>query len=100
MYDIDTHGGRVKEAILAAGIALWRDHGHAAASARKIGKTVGLTHSAVLYHFGSAALLRDAIAHRAVHQQDDVIVPQLIGLRHGAVQCLSDADRQRYMRGV
>ena len=95
---LDTHGKRTKAAILATGLTLWRDDPRSV-SARGIGSALGLTHSAVLYHFGSSDGLRDAIAAEAVRMGCGVIVPQLIASRHPAVADMAAPDRARYLAG-
>lgn len=90
-----THGEKVRAAIVAAGLDLWREH-PAYVSARKVGKAIGLTHSAVLYHFGTSAALRDAVAAEAVRTGCRVVVPQLIALKHPAAAALSAAERRRF----
>lgn len=96
--DERSHGERVKAAILAAGLALWRDDA-AAVSARKIGARLDMTHSAVLYHFGDVDGLRSALAAEAVRIGDVVIVPQLIASRHPAAATLGEAERRRFLAG-
>ena len=49
------HGERSKAAIIQAALALWREKGERAVTARGIGKRVGLTHAGVLFHFGGIA---------------------------------------------
>jgi len=93
---VNLHGAKVKAAIIAAGLVLWRDD-PATLSARKIGQRVGMTHSAILYHFGSAEALRHAIAVEAVRIGDQVIVPQLITARHPAVAALTADQRAAYL---
>lgn len=93
-----THGERVKASIIEAGLALWRDD-PASVSARAIGQRVGLSHSAVLYHYGDAATLRSAVAAEAVRIGDAVIVPKLITAKHPAVDDMPGAERSRYLAG-
>lgn len=93
---LDTHGQRTKAAILATGLTMWREDSRSV-SARGIGTALGLTHSAVLYHFGSSDGLRDAIAAEAVRTGCVVIVPQLITARHAAVADMAPSDRARYL---
>lgn len=93
-----SHGERKRASILATGIALWRDD-PAKVSARRIGAQLGMTHSAVLYHFGNVEALRSAIAVEAVRVRDDVIIPQLIASRHPAAAALSATERRRYLAG-
>jgi AcrR family transcriptional regulator len=94
-----THGERTKIAILDTGMALWRDDPRSV-TARGIGNLLGLTHSAVLYHFGSSADLRDAVALEAVRTGCGTIVPQLIAARHPAVAQMGDVERRGYMLGA
>lgn len=93
-----THGEKVKALILTCGIKLWRSD-PATVSARRIGKMMDMTHSAILYHYGSADGLRMALATYAVETGDTVIVPQLIAARHPAAASLSDGERRRYLDG-
>jgi AcrR family transcriptional regulator len=94
--DDSTHGERRKAAIIEAGLALWRID-PVTVSARKIGAKLGMTHSAVLYHFDNADGLKNAIASEAVRIGDGVIVPQLIAARHPAAAGIAPADRRRYL---
>lgn len=92
------HGARVKQDILNAGVVLWRE-GAEKVTARAIGNRLKMTHSGVLYHFKSAANLKDEIARHAVATGDVVVVPKLIVANHSAVAGLSQEDRQRYLAG-
>lgn len=96
MSRVNSHGARVKAAIIATGLDLWRND-PASVSARKIGQRVGLTHSACLYHFGTAEALKDALAAEAVRLGDPVIVPQLITARHPATATLSAESRAAFL---
>lgn len=98
MGRVNSHGAKVKAAIIATGLDLWRAD-PATVSARKIGQRVGMTHSACLYHFGTAEALRAAIAAEAVRLGDPVIVPQLITARHPATASLTPAQRAAYLSG-
>lgn len=98
MVDDRSHGDRVKAAIIGEGLALWRDN-PASVSARKIGARLGMTHSAVLYHFIDVEAMKRAIAAEAVRTACPVIVPQLIAARHPAAAALSSADRRRFLAG-
>ena len=99
MGKLSLHGARVKAAIIATGLDLWRAD-PATVSARKIGQTLGLTHSAVLYHFGSVDMLKGAIAAEAVRLGDRVIVPGLIVSNHPAAAALTPAQRQGFLIGL
>ena len=98
MDDNLTHGQRVKASILAVGVELWVE-GVSNVTARQIGKVLGLTHSAVLYHFTNADGMRAAIASEAVRRGDRRVVPQLIASRHPAIEGMTADDRQRYLAG-
>jgi AcrR family transcriptional regulator len=89
-----THGDRTKAAILAAGLKLMRDD-PAALSARRIGKALGMTHSAILYHYGTSKGLVDAIAAHAIAERCPVVTRYLVAVRHPAADALSAADRRR-----
>ena len=98
MAENETHGARTKAAILATGLDLWRTDPQTV-SARGIGAMLGLTHSAILYHFGNSKALRDAIAVEAVRAGCEIIIPQLIAIKHPAVAEMAAADRARYLAG-
>lgn len=98
MRKTNSHGETVKAAIIAIGLMLWRMD-PSFVTARRIGKEVRLSHGAVLYHFGSSELMRDAIAREAVRQRDAIVVPQLIVARHHTISHLSDADKAGFMAG-
>lgn len=98
MAENETHGDRTKAAILSTGLALWRDDSRLV-SARGIGAVLGLTHSAILYHFGTSEALRDAIADEAVRTGCTIVVPQLIATKHPSVADMPQRDRARYLAG-
>lgn len=89
------HGERRKAQILEAGLQLWPD-----VSARSIAKAVGLTHSAVLYHFTSSDALKLAIAAHAVYVQCKRVVPMLIVGQHPAAANLTSAERTGFLSQV
>lgn len=96
--DDRTHGARIRDEILAAGLALWRaDPGNV--SARQIGRTIGLSHASVLYHFKGVERLRAALAQEAMRIGDPVIVPMLITAKHPAAASLSEDQRRAYLDG-
>lgn len=90
-----THGEKTKQRIVTTGLQLWPN-----VSARKIARALGLTHTAVLYHYGTSAALRDAVALHAVAVGDRAIVPQLIASRHAAAASLTAAQRAEYLAAV
>lgn len=85
----------IHKAILQAGLALWPN-----VTARGVGNMLGMTHSGVLYHCGSAAKLKDAVAAYAVQTLDPVVVPQLIVARHPAAASLPADVRAALLSGV
>jgi AcrR family transcriptional regulator len=94
-----SHGERVKARILEMGVRLWRvDPSYV--SARRIGIELGMTHSAVLYHFGHSAAMVDAIAAHAVERGESRVIVSLIGMQHKAVASMSDAARLQHMRAA
>jgi AcrR family transcriptional regulator len=95
---ITKHGSRRRTQILNTGLQLWRDD-PAKVSARGIGRALGLTHSAVLYHHGNAAALKDAIASHAIDIGDKMVVPMLIAAHHPATGRLNAMERARYLAG-
>ncbi len=94
MAEIGSHGARIKGAILSAGLALWPH-----VTARAVGARVGLTHSAVLYHFGTTDDLRAAVAAEAVRLGHAGIVPQLITANDPAAAGISPERRREYLAG-
>lgn len=90
----NSHGERRKASILQIGLQHWPD-----VSARRIAGALGMTHSAVLYHFKDIAGLRAAIAAEAVRVGDPLIVPMLIAARHPAVASMGAEQRQKYLAG-
>lgn len=95
MTAASVHGERTRQAILRTGLDLWPN-----VSARGIGKALGMSHPVCLYHFGSAAALRDAIAAEAVRTGRGDIIRQLIVTGHPAVADMDAATRQGWLAGV
>ena len=79
------HGEKVKIAILNEGCKIWADD-VSKLSARAIGKKVGLTHSAILYHFETFSKLKFAIAKYAVANDIEAVVRQLKATDHPALK--------------
>lgn len=94
-----SHGERVKLRILEMGLRLWRVN-PSYVSARRIALELGLTHSAVLYHFGHTAAMIDAIAFHCVKQGDSRVIVSLIGMQHKAVAHMSDAQRLGHIQAA
>lgn len=84
-----------KQAILKLGVTMWPD-----VSARAIARELHTAHSAVLYHFGGAAALRDAVAIEAVRVGDARVVPMLIVTGHAAAAELDAGERRRWLESA
>lgn len=93
---VNSHGARVRAAIVEAGLDLWRAD-PSSVSARQIGKKLHMTHSACLYHFGTADALKLAVAAEAVRRSDPIIVPHLIVTGHPATAELTADQRAAYL---
>lgn len=83
-----------RDKCLKAGLKLWPN-----VTAVAVGKAVGLTHSAVLYHFQNNSL-KDAVAAYAVERGDKRVMAQLIVSRHKAVKGLSAEDKREILESV
>lgn len=90
-----THGDEIKARILKAGLELWPN-----VTARAIGRHLNMSHTAILYHFGSAELLQLDVARYAVAEGDASVVVQLIASGHPAAQALKPAERKRYLASM
>lgn len=91
------HGERSKAAIIQAGLALWRENGPSAVTARGIGKKVNLSHAGVIYHFGGVGPLLDAVKREAIASGDRQIIPQLIVASDPLVADWSPELRQAWL---
>ena len=91
------HGERVRLKIIEAGMQLWANGGHFNVTARKIGESIGMTHTNILYHFKDTARLREAIAKHAVDEKNSKVIVHLIALNHSLVKGMNDAERFRHM---
>lgn len=90
------HGDRVKAEMLEVGLQLWRTH-PTLVTARAVGQRMGLTHTAVLYHWKTTGALKAAIAEHAVARRDPVVVPMLIVERHPSVAGLTADERAAFL---
>lgn len=90
------HGDRVKAEMLEVGLQLWRTHS-SLVTARAIGQRMGMTHTAVLYHWKTTGALKAAIAQHAVAVRDPVVVPMLIVERHPSVAGLTADERAAFL---
>ncbi len=85
-----------KEEILTAGLEMWA-HDRQVPTVRALAKKIGVTHSAILYHWKKVSLLQAALAVAAVTRQDPIIVPILIVMGHPAVSLMASVDRERFL---
>lgn len=83
-----------KNKILEAGLKAWKKNPDSV-TASNIGRMIGVTHAAVLYHFPKG--VKNAVAEYAVEKGDKKIITHLIALGHPAVKTMSKEDRQKYM---
>jgi AcrR family transcriptional regulator len=86
-----------KERILEAGIALWLENPKKV-NATSIGKHIGLTHGAVLYHFPNG--VKDAVAEYALLIRESRVIVQLIASNHPAVHGMSKADIRYHLNSL
>ncbi len=89
------HGDKIKSKILDAGIRVWPE-----VTARRIGRELNMTHSAVLYHFGDIKALVEAVSVHAVKVGASAVIVELIAQKHSCVVGMSQAIRQRHMKAV
>ncbi len=89
------HSDEVKKRILETGVQLWPY-----ATARAIGRELDLSHSAILYHFGSSDLLQLDVARYAVHVGNAKVIVQLLASAHPAVAEMSPRERKKYLGGL
>jgi len=87
-------GEATKLLMLETGIKLWPN-----VTARAIGRKIGLTHSAVAYHFNDGELV-DAVAAHAVETGNSKVIAQLIATNHKAVRKMSQADKMKHLSAL
>lgn len=93
------HGERRKAEILDTGLQLWRQ-GQIVPTARAIAKSLGMSHTSILYHFKDSESLKEALAGHAVRMRDPVIVPMLIAARNNAAAILTDAEKSAFLKAI
>lgn len=91
-----THGDKRRRTILEAALALWADD-PASVTVRAVARGAGLTHGAVLYHFGTVDALKADAAALAVLTGNSRVIVQLIGTRHPAVTDMDSETRHAHM---
>lgn len=87
-------GEATKLLMLETGIKLWPN-----VTARAIGRKIGLTHSAVAYHFNDGEL-KDSVAAYAVETGNSKVIAQLIATNHKAVRKMSQADKMKHLSAL
>ena len=85
-----TKGDVTKLLMLDTGVKLWPN-----VTARAIARKIGLTHSAVAYHFKDDLL--EKVAAHAVETGNSKVITQLIAVNHKAVRKMSAADRMKHL---
>jgi AcrR family transcriptional regulator len=95
----NSHGDATRNRILKTGAKLWRSD-PASVSARQIGKQLGLTHSAILYHYGSIDRLKEEIAQYAIATGDAKIIAHLIVTGNALVKDMAPETRADWLGRV
>lgn len=86
-----------KKTIIEAGVAVWRDQGIDKLTLRSIAKLLQITHPAILYHFGTMANLKNAIAQHALQIGETKIIRYLVVTEHSSVASLTQAQKQAFL---
>lgn len=94
---MSAHSDSVKERIINVGCQLWALD-PMRVSVREIARLMECSHANILYHFGSVALLKAAIAEHAVQTGNAEVIAHLIVNNHEAAKSLPAATRERYIR--
>lgn len=94
-----SHGARIRDAIILAGLALWREGGASSVTAGRIGTRVQLSRQAVLYHYGSADALREAVGRAAIERHDADVVRQMITARHPLCDGMTGDEKAGWLAG-
>lgn len=90
-------GIETQNAILAAGLDLWKTGGSRAVTASAIGAKINKTAPSVMYHFGyRIKTLRDEVAKYAVANGCTVVILQLISTEHSAIQELTAKEQTKF----
>ena len=87
-------GEATKLLMLETGVKLWPN-----VTARAIGRKIGLTHSAVAYHFNDGELI-DAVAAHAVETGNSKVIAQLIATNHKAVRKMTQSDKIKHLSAL
>ena len=83
-----------KNKILDAGIKAWKKNPDSV-TASNIGRMIGITHAAVLYHFPKG--VKNAVAEYAIEKGEKKIVAQLIALGHPSTKNMTKEEKQSFM---
>lgn len=90
-------GERRKADILRVGLAIWRESGEGAVTARAIARRLNISHAGILYHHGTTKALKLALACHAVATGDKTIIPQLITTRNPVVAHFDEPTRVAWL---
>ena len=85
-------GEQTKEEILKAGLELWPD-----VTPSTIARKIGITHTAVLYHFSN---VKEAVAQYAVDNDCSPVIVQMLATNHKLVKDMPAAERLRHFTAI
>lgn len=91
-------GERSKQKILDAGVAIWASGRQPTVQA--IADMLSASRPGVVYHFGTAHGLREAVARHAVQCGDSRVITQLVAIGHHSVASMSEAERVSHLRAI
>ncbi len=89
-------GTDTKGALLNAALIMARD-GLSAVTLRGLASRLEVDHRTVVYHFGTVAQLRQAVAAEGLARRDVMVVARMILDKHPAVSDLPGVERDRVM---
>ena len=94
----ETHGDKIKNRIVQKALFLWGQTHQP--SVREIARSLNMSHSAVLYHFGTSEILIERVAQRAVDISYKPVVRKLIVNNNSCVSNLTTEQRAGYFKGI
>lgn len=89
------HGDKTRLAILDTGLKLWSLGREPTPSA--VATAMGMTRTAIHWHFNSGFKLKEALAEHAIRQGNSRVIVQLIATNHHAVGTMGDLERQTHL---
>lgn len=92
-------GNKTREAILKAGLELWKIN-PSLISAVNIAKKIGKTHPTVYHHFKSEEHLQKAVALYGVQKDDSIVIVSLMLTGNPLVSKLCEDERQKHLNAV